>query len=219
VDNFIVRPQRQLVERYADVGAWVQLTTEAVSELLGGVAGLPSTLTDEDQDAKQFDLLILRLQLTLLRGEPGFETLKGQVMGIAELLEEKSAIPMVAAQLVLLQEIQTDAFWEGIQVTQLEEVRRKVRSLVKLIERSKRKIVYTSFDDELGEEMVVPLLDVPVGVDVEKLRAKAQEFLKKHEQDAAIQRLKWNGRSQWIDATLAWSLLAGVSKPKVFLGR
>ena len=26
-------------------------------------------------------------------------------------------------------------------------------------------------------------------------------------------------RSQWVDATLAWSLLAGVSKPKVFLGR
>jgi len=27
------------------------------------------------------------------------------------------------------------------------------------------------------------------------------------------------GRSQWVDATLAWSLLAGVSKSKVFLGR
>src|ERR1039457_6814027 len=27
------------------------------------------------------------------------------------------------------------------------------------------------------------------------------------------------GRSQWIAATLAWSLVAGVSKPKVFLGR
>jgi hypothetical protein len=27
------------------------------------------------------------------------------------------------------------------------------------------------------------------------------------------------GRSQWMDATLAWSLLAGVSKPKVFRGR
>jgi hypothetical protein len=26
-------------------------------------------------------------------------------------------------------------------------------------------------------------------------------------------------RSQWVDATLAWSLLAGVSKPKVFRGR
>jgi type I restriction enzyme R subunit len=163
-----------------------------VSDLVGGVAGLPSALKDEDEDAKQFDLLILRLQLTLLRGEPGFETLKGQVMEIGSLLEEKSAIPMVAAQLALLQEIQTDAFWEGIQVAELENVRRKVRSLVKLIERSKRKIVYTSFDDELGEEMVIALPDVPAGVDIEKLRAKAQEFLKKHEQDAAIQRLKWN---------------------------
>ena len=27
------------------------------------------------------------------------------------------------------------------------------------------------------------------------------------------------GRSQWVDATLAWSLPAGVSKPKVFRGR
>jgi type I restriction enzyme R subunit len=105
--------------------------------------GFRRATTDEDQDAKQFDLLILRLlQLTLLRGEPGFETLKGQVMGIASLLEEKAAIPMVAAQLLLLEEIQTDAFWEGIQVAQLENVRRKVRSLVNLIERSKRKIVY-----------------------------------------------------------------------------
>jgi type I restriction enzyme R subunit len=40
--------------------------------------------------------------------------------------------------------------------------------------------------------MVIPLLNLPVGVDIEKLRAKAQEFLKKHEQDVAIQRLKWN---------------------------
>ena len=69
---------------------------------------------------------------------------------------------MVAAQLALLQEIQTDAFWEGVKVAELENVRRKVRSLAKLIERSKRKIVYTSFDNELGEEMVVPLLDIPV---------------------------------------------------------
>jgi type I restriction enzyme, R subunit len=192
VDNFIVRPQRRLVERYADAGAWAQLNTEAVSDLLGGVVDLPSALIDLDEDARQFDLLMLRLQLTVLRGEPGFETLQGQVMGLALLLEEKAAIPMVAAQLALLQEIQTDAFWEGIDVAQLEDVRRKVRSLVKLIERAKRNIVYTSFDDELGEEIVIPLLDVPVGVDVEKLRAKAQEFLKKHEQDAAIQRLKWN---------------------------
>jgi type I restriction enzyme R subunit len=192
VDNFIVRPQRRLVERYAEATSWEQLGTEAVSELTSGLAGLPSALTDDDQDAKQFDLLMLRMQLTLLRSEPGFDRLQTQLMIIASLLEEKAAIPMIAAQLSLLQEIQTDAFWEGVNVAQLENVRRKLRSLVKLIERSNRKIVYTTFDDELGDEMVIPLPDLPVGVDIEKLRAKAQEFLKRHEQDVAVQRLKWN---------------------------
>src|SRR5258708_32990023 len=92
---------------------------------------------------------------TLLRSERGFDRLQTQAMGIASLLEEKAAIPLVAAQLALLQEIQTDAFWEGIDVVQLENVRRKLRSLVKLIEKSNRKIVYTTFDDELAEEMMI----------------------------------------------------------------
>jgi type I restriction enzyme, R subunit len=109
------------------------LSAEAVSELTGGLGGLPSAQKDDDQDAKRFDLLMLKLQLTLLRSERGFERLQTQAMGIASLLEEKAAIPMVAAQLSLLQEIQTDAFWEGIDVAQLENVRRKLRSLVKLI--------------------------------------------------------------------------------------
>jgi type I restriction enzyme, R subunit len=192
VDNFIVRPQRRLVERYAEAAPWKQLGTEAIGDLMRGLAGLPSAVTDDDQDAKQFDLLMLRVQLTLLRSEPGFDRLQTQLMGIASLLEEKSAIPMIAAQLALLQELQSDPFWEGVTVAQLENVRRKLRSLVQLIERSKRKIVYTTFDDELGEEMVIPLSEVPVGVDIERLRAKAQQFLKKHEQDVAVQRLKWN---------------------------
>jgi type I restriction enzyme R subunit len=108
------------------------------------------------------------------------------------MLEEKSAIPMVAAQLALLQAIQTDEFWTDVQAVQLEEVRRKLRSLVKLIEKAKRKVVYTAFEDELGEETPVALPDVPVGVDIERLRAKALDFLKKHEQDAVVQKLKWN---------------------------
>jgi type I site-specific restriction endonuclease len=44
------------------------LTVRVLFELLGRVAGLPSTTPDDDRDAEQFDLLILRLQLTLLRG-------------------------------------------------------------------------------------------------------------------------------------------------------
>ncbi len=192
LDNFIVRTQRRLVEYYADPTAWAQLGMEEVHDLTEGVAGLPSSVTDDDQDAKLFDMLLLRMQLTLLRHEPGFDRMQAKVMTIASMLEEKSSIPMIAAQLTLLQEIQTDEFWTDIQVVQLENVRLKLRSLVKLIEKTQRKVVYTTFDDEIGEEIRMPLPDQPVGVDIERLKAKALDFLKKHEQDAVVQKLKWN---------------------------
>jgi type I restriction enzyme R subunit len=52
------------------------------------VAGLPSELVDDDQDAKQFDLLMLRLQLGLLRHEKSFIRWSEDVRQIAGALEE-----------------------------------------------------------------------------------------------------------------------------------
>ena len=72
VNNFIVRPKRRLVEKYADATAWETLGVDERNELVGDVAGLPSELVDEDLEAKQFDLLMLRLQLGLLRHERSF---------------------------------------------------------------------------------------------------------------------------------------------------
>ena len=52
VNNFIVRPKCKLVEKYADAKAWVSLGTDEKIELVNGVAGLPSELVDDDQEAK-----------------------------------------------------------------------------------------------------------------------------------------------------------------------
>ena len=49
---------------------------------------IESVLEDEDQEAKQFDLLMLRLQLAVLLHEPSFERLRKQVVEIAGLLYE-----------------------------------------------------------------------------------------------------------------------------------
>lgn len=75
------------------------------------VAGLPTELEAEDEEAKRFDLLMLNLQLAVLRVEPAFKRLSDQVKAIAGLLEEKSSIPMVNAQMPLIQDIQTDEWW------------------------------------------------------------------------------------------------------------
>ena len=44
LDNFVVRPKRRLVEKYAKPEAWAALSAEAVAELAHEVAGLPSEL-------------------------------------------------------------------------------------------------------------------------------------------------------------------------------
>ena len=66
LDNFVVRPKRRVVEKYARPESWVLLPAESLHELSHEVAGLPSELEAESEEAKRFDLLVLNLQLTLL---------------------------------------------------------------------------------------------------------------------------------------------------------
>src|SRR5207302_9990158 len=87
VNNFIVRPNRQLVEKYQSPERWATLTPEERAELADRLADLPSTLETDGEEAKRFDLLLLRLQLALLNTEPAFERLRDQVRQIAGLLE------------------------------------------------------------------------------------------------------------------------------------
>ena len=192
LENFVVRPKRRLVEKYAEPDAWVSLSSEAFTELAHEVAGLPSELDPEAEEAKRFDLLILNLQLALLRSEPAFVRLHDQVEEIAGLLEEKSAIPMVREQMPLIQDLQTDEWWQDVTTPMLETVRKRLRALVKLIERQKRKPIYTDFEDEMGGETRVELPGFAPAEDFGKFRAKARAFLREHQNHVSIHKLRMN---------------------------
>jgi len=192
LDNFIVRPHRRLVEKYARPEGWATLATDALSELSHGVAGLPSELDPENEEAKRFDLLSLSLQVALLRAEPGFERLRDGVKEIAGLLEEKDAIPMVREQMPLVQDVQTDEWWQDVTVPMLERMRRRLRGLVQFIDKRQRKPVYTDFEDLIGGEVDVTLPGFAVGTDPAKFRAKAQAFLRQHLDHVSVAKLRTN---------------------------
>ena len=192
VENFVVRPKRQLIEKYGKPEAWGELKANALLELARDVAGLPSELDSEDEEAKRFDLLILRLQLAVLRAERAFKRLSEQVIAIAGLLEEKSSIPMVTEQMVLIQEIQTDEWWRDVTTPMLEIVRLRLRALVKLIDKQQRKPIYTDFEDEIGNETPVELPGFAAPDSYERFRAKTRQFLREHEDEAAIRKLRMN---------------------------
>lgn len=216
VNNFVVRPQRRLVEKYTKTEAWDGLNAEAMGELAQNVAGLPTELDPEDEEAKRFDLLLLNLQLAVLRSETSFERLSKQVIAIAGLLEEKSSIPMVQQQLAHIQEIQTDEWWRDVTVAMLEQTRKRLRSLVKLIDKQSRKPIYTDFTDVMGHGATVELPEFTVADSFEKFRDKARAFLRAHLDQLAIQKLRLNQPLTAIDLAELERMLAesGVAKPE-----
>ena len=135
---------------------------------------------------------MLNLQLAVLRQEPRFAKLRDRVIAIAGMLEEQSNIPMVREQLVFLEEIQAEEWWQDVTVAMLEQVRKKLRDLVQFIEKRSRNVLYTDFEDEMGDQTSFDLLGITFPQDMERFRAKARAFLRDHQDRIAIHRLRMN---------------------------
>lgn len=193
LENFVVRTKRELVEKFKNPAKWNSLTETDVAELAHEVSGLPSEIETDGEEAKRFDLIMFQLQLDLAGRKTRFATLMKKLKEIAELLEEKSAIPMVAAELNLIQELQTDEWWQDVTVAMLESVRKKLRLLVKFIEKRERRVIITNFEDEMGEAQIIELDEITNSSgDFEKFREKAKAYLRAHQDHITLQKLRLN---------------------------
>lgn len=192
IDNFIIRPKRRLVETYAKPEPWAALDQSARAQLSEEVAGLPTQLEPEKVEAKQFDLMMLNLQLCVLTAQPGFDRYRTSVMEVAAALAEQASIPAIAAQMELILDIQTDAWWQDVTLPLLESARKKLRGLVYLIEKRKRNVLYTDFEDEIGEGQEVVFERFVSTDEFAKFREKARHFLKAHEDHLAVAKLRTN---------------------------
>ena len=191
-ENFIVRMQLEAVERFRRRESWERLTASDVEVLQREVAGLPGEIEADDIESRLFDLTALKMQLAFAEGDTGtFERHRRRVVEIAMLLEEKSAIPAVAAQLAWLASVQESAFWEGIALDGLEELRMRLRGLAPFLDRKTRPIVYTDFRDEITavREDAAVYLPKMTGVEYER---KVQEYLRNHLDHIVIHRLRTN---------------------------
>jgi type I restriction enzyme R subunit len=88
--------------------------------------------------------------------------------------------------------VQTDEFWQDITTSMLEDVRKRLRSLVKFIDKTRRQNIYTDFADLIGEEREIELPGFGTGQDEERFRDKTQRFLRAHQNDPVIHKLRWN---------------------------
>ncbi|MDT7523419.1 DEAD/DEAH box helicase family protein [Rhodoferax sp. TBRC 17198] len=192
LDNFVVRPQRRWVEPWSQAEAWHKVTSDQLADLAQHVSGLPSAVRDDDEEAKRFDLLMLRTQLGSARGDVGFARLREQVRALAEALSELGSIPDVKKHMVLIEAVAGEEWWQDVTLPMLEQARRHLRGLIKLLEKTRRKVVYTDFEDAVGETTEVAL---PLGGsagDFERFRLKVRAFLRTHENHITLHKLRRN---------------------------
>lgn len=193
LDNFLVRAHRLQVETWADRERWVSVSKDDAGAVLEHLAGLPSAVRDPDEDAKRFDLLVLRRQLAQLEGDAvAAERVRETVQAIAAALLPKRNIPSVAEQLALLDEVAGDEWWVDVTLPMLEVMRLRLRGLVRFVEKTTQNPIYTDFEDTLDDPNLVDLPQVTSGMNWERFRAKAQTYLKQHEDHIALQKLRRN---------------------------
>ena len=90
----------------------------------------------------------------------------------------------------LIAEVQTDAFWTAADTFDFERVRVALRDLIQLLENEKTGIYYTSFEDE-----VLAVAENPGEYGSEEFhsyRKKVDAYLRDHENDLVVHRLRFN---------------------------
>ena len=191
-NNFIVRMHLDAVERYRDRKAWNQLSDEDHGRLQREVAGLPSETEAEEIETRMFDLTALRMQLAFAHSDMGaYENHRQRMVEIAMLLEEKTTIPAVKAQLAYLASMQETTFWEGMSLNGLEEMRLRLRGLVPFLDKKKRKIVYTDFQDEVQRVRKDEPVHMPKMTSAQ-YEKNVKSYLDTHKDHLVVHRLRTN---------------------------
>jgi type I restriction enzyme R subunit len=192
-DNIEVRQHLREVDIYLDADSWNQISAEKRDELKEKLAGLPSAYKDDEssEEAKRFDLIALRLQLGLLVGDPGYEALKMQVQRIAEDLLDPTTLnnPVINRHAEFLSDVAGEDWWQDITLPMLETMRRTMRGLVRLLPAKRRGVVFTDFQDELGELTPAELKGMDIGTNRSRFERKVRTYLRSHENDLLAQKL------------------------------
>lgn len=192
IDNFIVRKQRAIVEEFAQREQWQQLTEKDLVKLGDKLAGLPS-IDNDHETARRFDSLILNLQTALLANTNRQAFYQKAIREIAINLEDKKAIPLVAAEMELILALQTDEWWRDVTLPMLETVRFRLRNLIQFVDnKTQAEEVYTDFEDTLIKEDAAEYNLIKTDASLQDYRVRVEKIIREHKDHITIRRLKNN---------------------------
>ncbi|MGE6415785.1 DEAD/DEAH box helicase family protein [Planococcus kocurii] len=185
---FRVRQHIQYVHKYQNTKKWNALSVVQTNEIKEHISPLIQPYND-DELAKRFDLLMFTIELAKLNQNNATKPIQ-RVMRTADALPKLGTIPQVLEQREVIERVQQEQFWQEASLLDLEQVRVALRDLIKFIERSQQKIYYTDFQDEVTEQNENgSILNVN---NLQSYRQKVEHYLKQHQDQLAVYKLRHN---------------------------
>ncbi|MBP3460628.1 MAG: DEAD/DEAH box helicase family protein [Lachnospiraceae bacterium] len=187
-ENFAVRQHLKYVDLYSSADNYITLTYEDTLIVKEELA--PLILPDKDEaSAVRFDALMYGIELAYLVG-------KKYTRARSDLLKRVSAvagvanIPEIQVQAELIHKILYTDYIENAGINEFEYIRENLRNLMKYIPDSGRIKYITNFDDDvLSTEWHESELDSD---ELKNYRAKAEYYVRKHQDNIVIAKLRKN---------------------------
>ncbi|MGU8478562.1 DEAD/DEAH box helicase family protein [Clostridium perfringens] len=187
-DGYLVRMHIPYVHKYKNREVWQSIGELAQNDIKEHIAPIVNSIND-DELAKRFDLVMYTIQLAKLQNLGVKRGIKN-VMQTAERLSKLGTIPEVKEKKAVIERVMTSEFWEEANIFDMDKVREDLRELLKYLEKVNQKIYYTNFNDMIiSEESNGSMYNVN---DLKSYRKKVEFYLKEHQNDLAIYKLRNN---------------------------
>lgn len=193
-DSFAVRQHLKYVELYSEPSGYHALTYEDTLLVREEVAPLIQPDGDE-VNAVRFDALMYGIELAYLVGKKYSKArtdLNRKVAGIAGM----SNIPEIQAQSDLINKILHTDYVEAAGINEFEEIREKLRDLMKYVSSEKVKYTTNFADELLSMEWKESELE---NDELKNYKAKAEHYIRQHQDNPAIAKLKTNQPLTQVD--------------------
>ena len=191
-ERFVVKANLRAVVEFSDKQRWQYVSKSDMLDINTHLSSLILPAKEDDELARRFDVLILNFQLALLTGAHSTDGYITKISALAKALLKKQNIPDVSAQVPLLNELQTEAFWQAININRLDEVRLAMRDLMKYLDKESQVNVTTTFEDELDHAGIADHALIPAYGQLQSYKDRVESYVRSHKNHLVIQKLKTN---------------------------
>lgn len=187
-ENFAVRQHLKYVDLYANTENYRGLTYEDTLIVREKVA--PLILPDGDEiSAVRFDALMYGIELACLMGKK-YTRARSDLMKRVSAIASVANIPEIQMKSELIQQILHTRYVEDAGIDEFEHIREELRDLMKYIPQTSKTKYMTDFTDFiLAQEWKDSELDSD---ELANYKAKAEFYIRQHQDDFVIAKLKTN---------------------------